>query len=278
MARLINHLLQLQELTEARNEQAALSPQRDLTGLDEAINELMKELPNRVSHLYQRLSKRDLHVVVPIQNQACGGCGGTVPPNVAQRAADDGYLIQQCDICGRILYSTVGLPQYLKQREIVPGKPTHGLLRFSAQELMLPKLEAETRDDAIAELAQLMEAQGYVENGQALHETALRREAISSTAVGHGLAFPHARTSEGGILTFSLGLKKKGIDFSAPDGVKVKAVFLLVIPSAASSFYLRLLSGFVQAFSVTKTRNDLLGCKTSDEMWQLLLAKMPPSL
>jgi len=74
----------------------------------------------------------------------------------------------------------------------------------------------------------------------------------------------------GGGLTFAVGMKRGGLPFGAPDKVKTKLLFFTVIPTAASQFYLKLLSGLTQVFRDAKARNALLACKTADEMWETL--------
>ena len=71
-------------------------------------------------------------------------------------------------------------------------------------------------------------------------------------------------------MTFAVGLKERGLEFGAPDERLTKIVFLIVIPTAASAFYLRLLAGLVKTFAETDTRNALLECEKPDAMWKLL--------
>jgi len=158
----------------------------------------------------------------------------------------------------------------LKRRLERTGRPRAGIARFSSRELMFPRIEAEDRDDAISELIQLMAAKGFVENPENLLAAALRRESIISTSLEHGLAFPHVRGVEGGGLTFSLGLKKQGLKFDRSKGRLTRIIFFIVIPSAASVFYLQLLSGFIGTFREDSARKKLLACKTSEEMWTTL--------
>lgn len=278
MSRLINHLLQLQEMSDARAEQTTLETQRDLSELDRSIQQLLNELPRQLSVHFQRQYKRNPRVVVPLDGTACSGCGATIPPGTRQKI-EFGDRAIPCDTCGRLLYTTEGLPKFLTRRKTDDSRPSHGLLRFSAPELMQPNLTAGTRDETVRELALLMQEKGYIENAEGVIEQVLRREAMASTAVGKALAFPHARTTEGGILTFSVGLHKKGIDdFNPPDNVKVKIIFFMVIPAPASAFYLRLLSGFVQSFSTAESRNKLLTGKTPEAMWETLLKLTPKTM
>jgi mannitol/fructose-specific phosphotransferase system IIA component (Ntr-type) len=145
-----------------------------------------------------------------------------------------------------------------------------GIARFSAPELMVPALAAKTRDEAVAELVKQLAEHRFIEDPSGVSDLALHREAIVSTALDHGLAFPHVRNVEGGGLTFALGLKDKGIDFGGTDGHLSKIIFFIVIPTAASAFYLRLLAGLVRTFSETDARKSLLECEKPEQMWKTL--------
>src|SRR5206468_2839285 len=120
--------------------------------------------------------------------------------------------------CGRFLF----FPETVARRPKRPlgsGReerpPAVGIARFSSSELMVPKLAGNTREEIIGELTKTLADRSFVEDAATVTELALRREAIVSTAVERGLAFPHVRDVEGGGLTFALGLKEKGIEFGA---------------------------------------------------------------
>ena len=76
--------------------------------------------------------------------------------------------------------------------------------------------------------------------------------------------------SQGGGLTLALGLKEKGLDFGAPDEKLTKIIFLIVIPTPASAFYLRLLAGLAKTFSESDARKAMLECTTPAQMWKAL--------
>ena len=135
---------------------------------------------------------------------------------------------------------------------------------------MVPKLSADNRDDCITELSSLLEEKGFVDNASKLVEKALLREAIVSTAVDHGLAFPHVRGVEGGGLTMALGIRKKGLKFGGPPRQLTRIIFFMVIPTAASAFYLKLLSGLTQTFRDTAAREKLLEADTPESLWKTL--------
>ena len=270
MKNILNQLIQLQELNFALAEQKASNPNARLKQLEEAITQLAQKLPEGVGDRYQRLQKRFPLAVVPVIRNACSGCALVVPlALVNDTKAVRG--IQSCPHCGRFLYYPEVLPRRPQRPTNGKGHPeVAGIARFSAVELMAPKLAAKTRDEAIAELAGLLATEEFIEEPTLLIELALRREAMVSTGVEHGLAFPHVRNVDGGSLTFALGLKKNGIDFGSADGHLTKIIFLIAIPSAASAFYLRLLAGLMRAFNTADARNALLDCDTPESMWKTL--------
>ncbi len=87
----------------------------------------------------------------------------------------------------------------------------------------------------------------------------------------NGLAFPHVRCVEGGALTLALGIAPKGFKFD-PDGkANTRIVFFMVIPTAASAFYLKLLSGLSQVFQKAESREKLLDAQTPAQLWKALM-------
>ena len=92
-----------------------------------------------------------------------------------------------------------------------------------------------------------------------------------STAVGNGLAFPHVRSVEGGGLALALGISRKGVIFDGPDGKTVKMIFFLAIPTAASAFYLKLLSGLTTTFADPEARKALMAEKEQEKVWKALV-------
>ena len=102
-------------------------------------------------------------------------------------------------------------------------------------------------------------------------ESALRREAILSTAVDNSLAIPHVRGVEGGGLTLALGLSHKGIRFNSSDKSFSRIIFFIVIPTAASAFYLKLLAGLAETFMEPETRKAIMAEEEPEKLWKALV-------
>ena len=269
MKSVLNQLIQLQELNFAKEEQKASNSKMPLDELEKAVANIRAQLPPDIADRYDRLQRRNPLAVVPLAHGSCSRCGLAVPTAVVN-AVKAGEQLQNCPHCGRFLYYPNTVARLPKKRHDASRPAEVGIAKFSAPSLMIPRLAASAREEVVGELAKVLGEGEFVEDAATVAELALRREAIVSTAVGHGLAFPHVRDVEGGGLTFAVGLKERGIDFGAPDGHLSKIFFFIVIPTPATAFYLRLLAGLVRAFESLEARKALLDCEKPDQMWKIL--------
>ena len=262
----INILRQLQELVLTRDEHHQTGDGSHLDSLNDSIDALHRKLEPQVMGLYDRLYKKSHIVISAMSNNCCAVCGMQVPIAQGQQVRIAQHLVT-CSSCGRILFASDGdAPRNVAE---APDRdnPKTGISRFSAEELMLVDLQADTREGAIVALAKAMEDNKFIANADNLVSQALERESILSTAIGDGVAFPHVRGVEGGGLTLAMGISKNGIDW---DGEKVNIVCLSAIPVAVSAFYLRLMSGLTQAFSKEPNRNALLTATDRASLWKAL--------
>lgn len=260
----INILRQLQELVLTRDEHHQTGDGSHLDSLNDAIDALHCKLEAQVCGLYDRLYKKSHIVISAMSNNCCAVCGMQVPIAQGQQVRLAQHLVT-CSSCGRILFASDGDAPRNVAESPDRDNPKTGISRFSAEELMVANLEANTREEAIAALAKAMEDNKFIANADNLVSQALERESILSTAVGDGLAFPHVRGVEGGGLTLAMGVSEKGIDW---DGEKVHIVFLSAIPVAVSAFYLRLMAGLTQAFSKEANRTSIISAADSATLWK----------
>lgn len=265
-----NHIIQLQELTFIREEQKVAAGMAYLEQLDASIKEMMDKLPQDVATRFTRLRKKDPVVIVPVSNELCASCGMKLPISLIQ-AVRLGRDIHGCPNCARMLYYPESAPRWVGKRPSRAEPAKEGIARFSSHTLMIPRLESDNKEGIIRELAYKMENEGFVDKAEKLVEKALERESIISTAVDNGLAFPHVRGVEGGGLTLAMGLTPKPVLFNVADKQQTRIVFFLVIPTAASAFYLKLLAGLTEAFFKAETRKAILAEKEPEKLWKALV-------
>jgi mannitol/fructose-specific phosphotransferase system IIA component (Ntr-type) len=266
----VNHLVQLQELVLIRDETKIATAGKDLERLDRSIDGMTGELPQETRVMFEKLYNKDHTVIVSVSEGICAACGLRLPISLVQ-AVKLAKSILHCPSCARFLYFAPSLPKRLGAASRRSDPPKLGIARFSAEALMLPRLKAQTAPESIHELAGLMQSAGFVDDAGKLAQEAIRREEIMSTAVEHGLAFPHVRRVEGGGLTLALGISPKGIRFSAGGKSLTRIVFFLLIPTAASAFYLKLLAGLAETFADAEQRQSLLKPEAPKELWKALV-------
>jgi nitrogen PTS system EIIA component len=96
-----------------------------------------------------------------------------------------------------------------------------------------------------------------------------RREMAGSTALGHGVAVPHARVAELDRIRILYVRLSRALHFDAPDGQPVSDVVVLMVPAPATQDHLDLLARVAELFSDGGFRATLHGCHTPDGIRQL---------
>jgi len=85
----------------------------------------------------------------------------------------------------------------------------------------------------------------------------LHREQIGSTALGEGVAIPHARLDKLESIQLGYLRLKTPLAFDAPDGKPVTDVFVILVPKVATEAHLRILGDASQLFSDRDFREQL---------------------
>ncbi len=110
-------------------------------------------------------------------------------------------------------------------------------------------LKARDKKGALEEMAGLLRKTGRIEESATMLAALLEREATGSTAMGRGIAFPHARVDGLKEPIALLALSPIGIDFKAPDGHPVHLCFLFLTPAEETELHLQILSEAAALFS-----------------------------
>jgi mannitol/fructose-specific phosphotransferase system IIA component (Ntr-type) len=83
-------------------------------------------------------------------------------------------------------------------------------------------------------------------NRKKLENAVFEREKIMSTAIGHGVAVAHGKTSAVRKTLVAFGISKDGILFDSPDGKPVHLLFIVVNPPRMCNEYLAILSAIAR--------------------------------
>ncbi|MEH7304573.1 PTS sugar transporter subunit IIA [Neobacillus drentensis] len=138
-------------------------------------------------------------------------------------------------------------------------------------ELIDLNLKARERKNAIIELTQRLEQEGYLFSTDGFLQDVFEREEIGNTAVGFGVAIPHGKSAEVKETAIVYGRSESGIDWESFDGEPVHSVFLLAVPEEkASNEHLRILAMLSRALINEDFRQQLLEATTGEAISELL--------
>jgi len=115
---------------------------------------------------------------------------------------------------------------------------------FLSKKAIITDLKSTRKEDVIKEMVDLLIASEDVEkrNRNKLIDALMAREALGSTAIGQGIAIPHAKSDCVDKLVAAFGLSKKGVDFDSLDGELAYIFFLLVAPQDSAGPHLKALA------------------------------------
>jgi PTS system nitrogen regulatory IIA component len=268
--KLINQLIQLQELVVANLQKKASMPKARLEELEKSIFALGADLPQQIKSHFNRLLQKHPEAIVPISSDTCAGCGMAMTKSLIN-SVHKAEQMHRCPNCARFLYYPEQLVERERTNRVYGEARKTGIGRFTSPELMMVPLKGSTPEEVLGEMCNHMAEEGFVTDGEHLLDLALQREAIVSTAVDNGLAFPHVRGVEGGGLAMVVGIHKKGVKFGGPGRTLTRIFFFMVIPIATSAFYLKLLSGLSRIFREKEASDSLLAANNAGELWKALI-------
>ena len=134
---------------------------------------------------------------------------------------------------------------------------------FIQKDLINLHLQSRNKEDAIRELAQLMEGTPAMGDLKVFLEDVFERERLETTGIGDEIAIPHARTDAVKQLILAVGRSQHGINFDSLDGRKVKLFFLLGIPRESVSHYLTILAQLTRLLKRGPLREKLFDVEDS---------------
>ena len=138
------------------------------------------------------------------------------------------------------------------------------------QDIKIP-LEATTKTDAIAELVNLLAANGAVTDPKKVLEAVLDREATRTTGIGNGLAIPHGKCPGVGNLVMAIGKAATPIDFQAIDGRPVTLIWLLGSPPDKTGQHIHALARISRLMTIDRFRQSVAAAKAPQELFDLIV-------
>lgn len=147
-----------------------------------------------------------------------------------------------------------------------------GLTQYLCEEAIRMDLAARERDDAVRELLEALVGAGQLPGGllDGLLRAVVEREKLGSTAIGRGLAVPHARREELDRILLCFGYSGPGVAFNSLDGEPVHHIFLVVAPKGQADEYLSVMQRITRLVQNEDFRRFVAGARTAEEVVGLI--------
>ncbi len=118
------------------------------------------------------------------------------------------------------------------------------IMDFLSKKAIVTDIKSTKKEDVIKELVDALINAGDIEKRfrNKLIDSLMSREALGSTAIGQGIAIPHAKLDCVEKLVAAFGLSNKGVDFDSLDGELAYIFFLLVAPQDSAGPHLKALA------------------------------------
>ncbi|MBN1897845.1 MAG: cation:proton antiporter [Spirochaetes bacterium] len=144
------------------------------------------------------------------------------------------------------------------------------VLEYFSKRYLIADMKPDERDKVIEQLCALAGNQEEMPEADDITKAVLAREQTMGTAIGEGIAVPHARLS--GIkqpLVF-FGRSAKGVEWNSPDGKPVYLIFLILTPEDDYDTQVQILGFIARAMKEEQTRTAIIKSPDEGQLWPLL--------
>ena len=126
------------------------------------------------------------------------------------------------------------------------------------------------KEEAIDRLVSLMDAGGRLKDTAGYKEGILAREALGSTAIGEGIAIPHAKVEAVKAPGLAAMVVPEGVDYDAFDGSLANLLFMIAAPAEGADVHLEALSRLSTLLMNPGFKEGLMGAADKDEFLRII--------
>ena len=134
----------------------------------------------------------------------------------------------------------------------------------------LVDVRGKTKPEVLRELSDALVGAVPALDRAELYAMLVERVKLGTTAMGDGIASPHARVESLDRVLAVFGLSRGGVDFDSLDGQPTHLFFLLVAPGREGSAHLLLLARLSRLLGIDAFRARLREVGTTDELFRAI--------
>ena len=144
-----------------------------------------------------------------------------------------------------------------------------GFLDLLDKRLIKVPLNAESKNEVIEELIELLAQEGKLLDREQALQDVMNRELLGSTGLERGIAIPHAKTSAVDSMVMAIGTAPGGIDFDALDGNPSKLFFIILASPEQAASHIEVLSDIARLTKSNAMCRLLVNAADPDEVVEL---------
>lgn len=148
------------------------------------------------------------------------------------------------------------------------------LVDFLCAEAIIPDIQCMDRQGAIQDLSMALTTAGAIKDHTAMQSSVMSRETEFGTALGHGIAIPHARIENLKDPVIAFGRSTAGIEWDAPDGRPVHYVFMLGTPVGVDDVHVQILAAIARNMSNEASRERLQSASDAHQIETILRSEI----
>jgi PTS system nitrogen regulatory IIA component len=143
---------------------------------------------------------------------------------------------------------------------------------FVIREAISADLKANQKEGVIREMVENLRLAGYFKDNMAedVIKAILKRELLSSTGIGDGVAIPHAKHPSVDRLIGAVAVSPKGVPFDSVDNDPVYVLVMLISPQERPSEHLRALEGVSRCLKDKNFVRSLREATSQQQIWDLI--------
>ena len=143
---------------------------------------------------------------------------------------------------------------------------------FIVREAISASLTAGQKEGVIREMVENLRTAGYFKSNESedVVRAILKRELLSSTGIGDGVAIPHAKHGSVDRLVGAVAVSPQGVPFDSVDNDPVFVLVMLISPQERPSEHLRALEGVSRCLKDKKFVQSLRQATTPQQIWDLI--------
>jgi PTS system nitrogen regulatory IIA component len=139
-----------------------------------------------------------------------------------------------------------------------------------SEQLVIPELQGTSKDAVLQELAQHLSRVHPEINAKQLVDVLWERERLGSTAIGDGIAIPHAKLPGLRSVLAAFGRHRRGVDFQSLDGNPTRIFFLLVAPEDSVGQHLKALARVSRLLKDASFRDRLVSADGRSQLYDCI--------